>query len=237
MPLYEKVLDTLLTQIKNGTLPEGTLLPTELELCSAYGVSRTTVRTALQKLQLEGMIKRVKGKGTIVTRPQVLENSTIFVESFSEELRTKGFRTTTEVLEFRRTTPPAPIAAFFGTQPTEQALKLTRLRYQSGAFDEGSIVLTTNYLPPRLSFVESYNLEQTSLHAIFQEHGLHRSDITKSITARELDAREARLLGAAPSSIAILIISHVLDQEGRPLDVCESIYPVGRNSFTLHFKA
>ena len=102
MPLYDRILDTIHTQITDGTLSEGTMLPKETELCKAYGVSRTTVRTALLKLQNEGLIKRIKGKGTIVTSAKVLEQSTIFIESFAEELKSQGFKTTTEVLEFRR---------------------------------------------------------------------------------------------------------------------------------------
>ena len=236
MPLYDRILDTIHTQITDGTLSEGTMLPKETELCKAYGVSRTTVRTALLKLQNEGLIKRIKGKGTIVTSAKVLEQSTIFIESFAEELKRQGFKTTTEVLEFRRMKAPAEIAGTFRLKEGEQVMKLTRLRYQSGSFDQGSIVITTSYLPISLSFIENYDLETTSLHDIFKEHGLHRSDITKTISAKNLDDKEARLLGVQPGSIAIVISSFTLDQHAQPLEVCESIYPVGRNTFTLKLR-
>ena len=65
---------------------------------------------------------------------------------------------------------------------------------------------------------------------------LHRSDITKTISAKNLDDKEARLLGVQPGSIAIVISSFTLDQHARPLEVSESIYPVGRNTFTLKLR-
>ena len=69
--LYLKLSDTLAEQIMDGTLPEGSLLPSERDLCQQHGISRTTVRQALQDLSQKGYIRTIHGKGTMVVRPQI----------------------------------------------------------------------------------------------------------------------------------------------------------------------
>ena len=73
----------------------------ELDLCKQFGISRPSVRTALLSLVNDGYLVRTKGKGTFVTMPQRLEESTLFIESFAEESRKQGRTIKTEVLEFR----------------------------------------------------------------------------------------------------------------------------------------
>ena len=90
-----------MTNIESGQWPVGHLLPTEMELCEQFGVSRASVRTALLSLVNDGYLIRVKGRGTFVTTPQRVEESTVFIESFAEEMHRRGEVIETEVLEFR----------------------------------------------------------------------------------------------------------------------------------------
>ena len=88
-PLYLKLSDTLAEQIMDGTLPEGTLLPSERELCQTHGISRTTVRQALQDLSQKGYIKAIHGKGTVVVRPQIRQElRSIYSFDESQDLST-----------------------------------------------------------------------------------------------------------------------------------------------------
>ena len=89
-PLYTKISDYVMEKIQNEEWPVGYMLPPEVELCQQFGVSRTSVRTALLTLVNDGYLHRVKGKGTFVTTPQRVEESTIFIESFAEEMRKRG---------------------------------------------------------------------------------------------------------------------------------------------------
>lgn len=66
IPLYKKIYDDIFFKIKNGEYPVGSLLPREEELCEIYGVSRITIRHALEILSREGFISRTKKKGTLV---------------------------------------------------------------------------------------------------------------------------------------------------------------------------
>ncbi|WP_439534750.1 GntR family transcriptional regulator [Polymorphobacter sp.] len=62
-PRYQQVAEALRAGILDGTLAEGTQLPTEASLCASYGISRFTAREALRRLQGEGLIRRRRGSG------------------------------------------------------------------------------------------------------------------------------------------------------------------------------
>lgn len=234
--LYKKIVDYIEENIQNKTWNEGDLIPTEMELCSQFSVSRSTVRNAMQKLQNKGLLKRIKGKGTLVTKPKILENTSLFLESFSEELKEKGIKTKTEVLEQRTIKSDAIIAKALRLKEGEQVIKIKRLRYIDGSFGHGSIVLTTSYFIHQVSFLLEEDLEHSSIHASLKDHGIQRSFTEKAISAIELDEKSARLLGMQANTIAITITSTTTDQDGKPMEYCISIYPVERNTFTLALK-
>ena len=93
--LYKKISDEIKSKIDNGELAEGDMLPKETELCKMYNVSRPTIRAALMQLVNLGYLVRIKGKGTFIKKTQILEKTTLFIESFYEEEKD---RIRTEVL-------------------------------------------------------------------------------------------------------------------------------------------
>src|SRR3990172_10645792 len=68
IPLYIQVRDTLLEAISSGRLQEGSLLPSEPELCRIFQISRASLRQAVQELAHQGMLRRERGRGTFVTQ-------------------------------------------------------------------------------------------------------------------------------------------------------------------------
>ena len=108
--LYLKLSDTLAEQIMDGTLAEGTLLPSERELCQTHGISRTTVRQALQDLSQKGYIKAIHGKGTVVIRPQIRQELRS-IYSFDEDMRRLGKHPETQIMDFVKIEPTGNVAA------------------------------------------------------------------------------------------------------------------------------
>lgn len=237
-PLYTRIRDHILAQIKSNEWKVGDMLPKETDLCTQFGVSRPTVRAALLDLVNAGYLTRIKGKGTFISKPQVVEQSTIFIESFAEEMKNRGMAIRTEVLEFRVTPSDEAIAARLNLSPGESVIKLTRLRYASQSFEKGPIVLTTSYYPEKLaSFIQKYDLESISMHQLLHENKLERSLFIKEISARLLTGKDARLLGSQESDLAIFITTTAWDQHNREIEYCESIYPADRNKFILKIRA
>ncbi len=67
-PLYHRIRRELVERMRDGRLPVGSQVPTEQQLCEAHGVSRVTARRALEQLREEGLIHRVRGRGSFVAR-------------------------------------------------------------------------------------------------------------------------------------------------------------------------
>lgn len=235
-PLYMQVIDFIMEKINSGEWKEGDMLPTEVELCQMFQVSRQTARTALSHLVNEGYLVRTKGRGTFITQPKVIESSTIFLESFSQEMHRQGFSVKNEVLEIRSLLPPVEVAKKLEIPPTEEVVKLKRLRYQEDNFQSGAIVLTTSWCPSRFSYLLKYDFEQRSLHDVFGEHGTARKMVEKDINVRLLEPRDCRLMGVADGSAAIFIASRTYDQNNQLMEYSESLYPSERNKFIIKIR-
>ena len=94
IPAYKIVYSSLKQSIRDGSLPPGSFLPTETELCKQFNVSKTTIRKAISLLAQEGHIRVTQGRGT-----EVLDSSTTqklnTVSSFTETLVQKGYSVST----------------------------------------------------------------------------------------------------------------------------------------------
>lgn len=232
-PLYTQVSDYVMEKITSGEWPVGHMLPTEMELCTQFGMSRPSVRTALLSLVNEGYLVRVKGRGTFVTKPQRVEESTVFIESFAAEMLKRGMEIETEVLEFRTMAADERIREYLHLPEGSTVMKLSRLRYCKDSFEEGPIVLTSSYFTMKLAFIQNYDFSTTSVHKAMEDHGMARKHMEKHINAAALDVRSCRLLGVEPGTPAVLIRSFTKDMDEEYIEYCESFYPANRNDFIL----
>ncbi len=235
-PLYAKVADYVMEKIESGEWPVGHMLPTEVELCQQFNVSRSSVRTALLSLVNDGYLVRVKGRGTFVTMPQRVEDSTVFIDSFAAEMHKRGQDIQTEVLEFRVMPAEEKVRACLNLPEGASVIKLTRLRYTKDSFEEGPIVLTTSYYTMKLSFFQNYDFTVTSVRQAMLDNGTAKKYTEKHIDATVLDSRQCRLLGVDSGCLAVVITSFVRDSDDDLVEYCESYYPVGRNEFILKIR-
>jgi GntR family transcriptional regulator len=236
-PLNLQIRDYVEDKIRTNHWKVGHLVPREMDLCRQFGVSRPTVRSALLHLVNSGYLTRIKGKGTFVSKPRLLEKSTLFIESFAEEMKDRGIATKTEVLEFRMIAAAEPVAGRLHVEKNQKVLKVTRLRYAERSFREGPIVLTTSYFPERLAhFIQKYDLEKTSIHHVLRENGIERTTFEKELGVKVLRGKECRLLGAEENSLAVFITSVVWDQDEKEMEYCESCYPADRNRFIVQIR-
>src|SRR5580704_8719980 len=98
IPLYFQIQRALMEKIHSGELSEGDLLASEEELSRAYRVSRMTARQALHGLKTSGYAFSEKGRGTFVSKPK-LEKNIMHLQGFTEEMRQRGMKPSSRVLE------------------------------------------------------------------------------------------------------------------------------------------
>lgn len=232
---YLEIRKAVNGRIESGEWQIGYKLPREVELCAIFDASRTTVRRALSALVEEGVLRRVKGTGTFVSRPQIFDRTTFFIESFAEELKAQGLSAMTEVLECRMTYADERVARMLCCSERDPVFKLRRLRYSRELSEKGPIALTTSYFPEAVGReLERYDFETVSLYEAMRRSRIVRTHSEKTISATRLSEKECRLLSAETEDLFLIVMTVSYNRENRPLEYCESCYPVDRNTFRLH---
>lgn len=136
---YEELAKTLEDEIARGTYQKGQRLPTTPEICQIYGVSNTTVKRAMDELELKGIIARRRGSGVYVKETIPLAsvakgaNSTSGqMAGFTSEYADAEHTVTSEVHEFSVTHAPENVAAPLGVEPDEFVYHICRVRAING---------------------------------------------------------------------------------------------------------
>ena len=113
-PMYIQLAEQLEEDINNKIYADGEKLPSENQLCEKYGVSRITVRQALEKLEEKNLLFSVHGKGTYVHREKISQNLTR-ITSFEKTLKEKGLSGYTEVEHYSKSRIPVNVRQIFGS--------------------------------------------------------------------------------------------------------------------------
>lgn len=143
-PLYDQLVDILSEKIDHEYRP-GDLMPSERELSERYGLSRTTVRLALQELERLGLVIRQHGRGTFVADRSAQTANLMQTYSFTEQMRELGRVPKTDILDFTELDADANMAEHVGVREGERVFKLKRLRSADGT----PMMVEVTYLPVR----------------------------------------------------------------------------------------
>ena len=131
IPLYFQIQRALMEKIQSGELSEGDPLASEEELSRYYQVSRMTARQALHGLKTSGYAFSEKGRGTFVTRPK-LEKNIMHLQGFTEEMRQRGMKPSSKLLEQSVITPNEDLMQRLKLSAGDKVVHLRRLRLADG---------------------------------------------------------------------------------------------------------
>jgi len=98
LPLYHQIMEELKGQIKSKKYQVNQVLPSESELMKLYGVSRMTVRLAIDSLEKQGYVTKIQGKGTFVRSRKIVQELSM-ITSWTESLRSQGLETDSRLLD------------------------------------------------------------------------------------------------------------------------------------------
>lgn len=235
VPLYFQVAQAMEAAISDGRLPPGTRLDNEVHLAAVLGLSRPTMRRAMQYLVDKGVLVRRRGIGTRVVQPKV--RRPLGLSSLYEDLKGSGQKPTTEVLTLEVTKPPAHVAEILGVAPDADVTLVVRLRCAAGR----PISQLTNYLPHTIpGLAEALTLSaltERGLYEIIRSIGVQLHAADQSIGARTATPEESRLL-AEPIGAALLTMQRTAyDDHGRVVEYGSHIYAASRYSFELSMLA
>jgi len=230
VPLYVQLEALLWERIKSGEWKPDHRLPSEDELAREHGVSKITVRQALRDLAAAGLVRREQGRGTFVAAPR-LEQGPRELTSFSEEMRKRGLRPSSLVLE-RDVIPAGPsVAEKLQLAESEQVFRLRRIRLA----DETPMGLQTAYIPSRLvPGIMDEDLAAGSLYEVLgRKYGLTPARAREIHSARLVAPEEARYLLTLEGSPALAAERVSFLPDGRPLELVYSVMRADRYQIVL----
>jgi DNA-binding GntR family transcriptional regulator len=227
VPLYFQVASYLEDAIVTGSLVSGALLPNEIQLAHDLGLSRPTMRMAMQHLVDKGLVVRRRGVGTRVVQPKVRRRMEL--SSLYEDLQASGQSPSTEVLAMERVEVDAEVAERLGLQDGATAFRLDRLRSAGGR----PLARMTNYLPERFVSFEADDLAEHGLYELLRSRGVVLHSATQTIGARPATPKEARGLDE-PKGAALLTMQRVsFDDRGDVVEYGTHLYAASRYSFEV----
>jgi DNA-binding GntR family transcriptional regulator len=223
-PLYFQLAQAIEGAIAGGTLPSGSKLENEVLLAQRYGLSRPTVRRAVQELVDKGLLVRKRGVGTQVIQPHVRRS--VELTSLYDDLVRGGEMPTTEVLSLERIRVPADIAEDLELREGDDVVVVRRLRRSRGE----PLALMTNYLPGRFDPTEE-ELSERGLYQFLRSRGVHLRVAHQRIGARLARAEEARLLDEPPRAALLTMQRVAFDDHGTPVELGRHLYRASRYDF------
>lgn len=206
-------------------------LPSENEMTALFAVSRITIRHALHDLQNEGLIYRVHGKGTYVSRPRATQDLTR-LQSFGEAMRPLGYETFSRLLSVRELLPPPSVGERLGARRGEKVCEIKRLRFLNREPVSLDVSYFTLDLGRRLA---REDLAWRDIFVILEKdlgQQLRQADLV--IGARLCDDIQAPLLGIAPGAALLYIDRLTTDAHGTAV-ACEHLFHRG-DAYHFHVR-
>lgn len=216
VPFYVQLKDVLAEQVTSGRWEPGIQIPSEPLLEEHFGVSRTTVRRALDAMEREGLIRREKGRGTFVNevRPEswFLQSS----QGFYDEAVGRGHRVTSRILRRELTELPPWAATALSLPEGSEGVSLERLRW----VDDHLVMYVVNHLPPRFAdAVLAADLDSGSLYrTLGRSHGVSVAGGRRIVEAVAAEDALTELLDVAPQTPLLFIESVSWDEDGVPVE-------------------
>lgn len=196
-PLYHQLKEALTQQIVSGRWASGSELPSEIELCRHFAVSRGTLRRALADLAQQGLVDRQQGRGTFVAAAK-FEGNVLASYAFYRSGAIAHDRTS-RVINCRRRPAPAELRRILDLAPGEGIYEVERVQ----SMRRVPITLATSFFPESLCpGLEHKNLGQTLLYTLLErEYGvvfLRAEELLEPVLADEYVAAQLQIKTGTP---------------------------------------
>lgn len=231
-PRYIELSEILRARIESGEYPVGTLLPTELELCETFKVSRYTARSALSRLLAAGLVNRRPGAGTRVIAQHEAIRYAHEIDSV-DSLMQYGNTTRLRVIESRRDRAPAELATQLEISTGKDYLHMLGLRAEDRHSDP--IGYTEMLAPVRRGLPTKKLLDPaTAPRAIASFLDPARvSGVEQRFDAATFSKAEAKVMGVDPGTAAMRVRRCYRDPDNRIMMLATSLHPAGRFSYHI----
>jgi GntR family transcriptional regulator len=216
VPFYFQLAELLEEEIVSSRWVPGVRVPSETELCTRYGLSRTTIRQALARLEQEGLVSREKGRGTFVSdsRPRswLIQSTEGF---FHDEFLRAGRSVTSRILRLERIELPRWASDSLALAPGSEGMVVERVR----SVDELVALYVINCLPAfAAEAVVGLQPDESLYQRLFEAGAISVVGGNRSLQAVTAGAKLAKLLEVDAGAALAYIESVTWDEADRPVD-------------------
>jgi GntR family transcriptional regulator len=220
-PLYVQVFDHVRDKIMHGGYPAGSLLPGEQELSRLFGVSRITVKRAMNELAASGYVARQRGRGTVVTfnpaAPVVVGN----FENLFQSLKEMGLATRVDLLDVHNEQASPAVANLLGLDSGAAVMRAVRLR----KIEEEPFSYLITHVPAKIArLFDPAALSHRPLLQLLDEAGHRAVEAEQWISAVAAPPEVARSLGLSSGAPLLRIVRVMRDSSGVGVEALEGFY-------------
>jgi GntR family transcriptional regulator len=202
------------------TMDVGDAIPPERQLSADLGVSRLTLRAALEDLAREGYLVRRRGSGTFVSEPKIAQELTM--TSFTDDMRARGLRPASRTLELRVSPAGARLGRLLHVSPSEPVFIARRLRLADG---ESMAIETLHVRESHVPGLTQKDLEERSFYELLSDrYGIVITGGEQTIEPTVTDEEESDALGVPLHSPAFRFERVTHSEQGEIVEFVESIY-------------
>jgi GntR family transcriptional regulator len=212
VPLYYQVSSRLEEAIRAGEIPTGARLENEIAIASQLGLSRPTIRRAIQELVDKGLLVRRRGIGTQVVQGQVTRE--VELTSLYEDLKSSHHEPGTNVLEREIRPASDAVAEALGITPGSDVLYLRRQRLTDGV----SVAILENHLPIDFADITAEQLREHGLYQLLRGRGVAIRVAKQRIGARSAKGDEAAILDIEKGGPVLTMERVAFDASGKAIE-------------------
>lgn len=229
VPLYYQASRQIEAAIERGDLAPGDRLENETGLARRFGLSRPTIRRAIQELVDKGLVVRKRGIGTQVVGHRKVKRQ-VQLTSLYDDLLRSGQEPATDVLSYDFTTADEVVAEQLGIDPGGNVLHIQRLRSAQGE----PLAVMRNWLPAEIAatFTRA-QLESGGLYELFRAKGIHMRIASQRIGARGASSAEAKHLTIRRGTCVLTMERTTFDDRGRAVELGSHVYRADQYSFEV----
>lgn len=234
LPVHARIGHWLEQLIGSGELVAGDKLPSEVEIATALGVSRMTLRQALSSLESKGLIDRRRGRfgGNFVAEPR-FEFDHASLPGFTEQMRRFDVEPGARLLRATTHRPDALVGRSLGLRRTDQVHEILRVRTANGE----PIVLEQAFLPAAVfPGMLSTNLAG-SLYAAMRDYGAAPQSADERIEATPATPEQAEILGVDTASPLLLIVRTSFADNGVAVEFSRGYHRSDRTTIRIQSRA
>ncbi|PZE57966.1 GntR family transcriptional regulator [Curtobacterium sp. MCPF17_047] len=227
MPLYHQVASRIEESIRSGAMPPGARLENEIALGERLGLSRPTIRRAIQDLVDKGLLVRRRGIGTQVVHGPVTRK--VELTSLYDDLTQGSQQPTTKLLDRSDVPATQAVAEALGVEVGASVVHVLRVRFA----EDVPMAVLENYLPPEFADITDEDLRAHGLYQLLRSRGVTMRVAKQRIGARAATDDEAGLLEIEDGDPVLTMSRTAYDASGRAVEYGVHCYRPDRYSFEV----